>query len=191
MNLPRTNVYLDASNLIIEFGKTFGEEIRADNLTSSVIGIVSGIISSSTAEYGNVQRKYWFGSHNCSTDAALEHKILIREAGFEPVLLKKAKGKGEKGVDIALATQLMSDAFNDRCERAILISGDEDYAPVVREVRRGGHMVDMLFYSGPTSDLLRVECDQFTSIESMVGNQPEFEYAQNALGDVLSQGVAE
>lgn len=48
----------------------------------------------------------------------------------------------EKGVDVQIATHLVSMAYRNEYEVAILVSGDGDLAPAVREVCRLGRIVE-------------------------------------------------
>ena len=51
-----------------------------------------------------------------------------------------------KGVDISLAKDLLSHAFLDNYDYAILYSGDGDYVPLVEEVKRIGKNVMVCFF---------------------------------------------
>ena len=53
-----------------------------------------------------------------------------------PACKTKLKGTVEKGVDAAIITDLLSLAFDDNYDIAILISGDADHAPAVRYIQR-------------------------------------------------------
>lgn len=48
----------------------------------------------------------------------------------------------EKGVDVKIATDLVAMAYADKYDIAILVSGDGDLAPAVREVRWMGRTVE-------------------------------------------------
>jgi hypothetical protein len=53
-----------------------------------------------------------------------------------PVCKRQLKGTVEKGVDAAIITDLITFAFDDNYDIAILISGDADHAPVVKYIQR-------------------------------------------------------
>jgi uncharacterized LabA/DUF88 family protein len=53
-----------------------------------------------------------------------------------PACKQPLKGTVEKGVDAAIITDLITLAFDDNYDIAILISGDADHAPVVRYIQR-------------------------------------------------------
>lgn len=60
----------------------------------------------------------------------------------DPRVFKKEK-KTSKRVDITLITETLSHAFNDNYEIAVLVAGDEDYVPLVQELKRSGKQVDL------------------------------------------------
>lgn len=71
----------------------------------------------------------------------------LHERGFAPQVFKKAdKNKKSKGVDIALATDFLSNAYNDNFEVAVLVAGDGDYIPLISEVKRLGKVVYLAFF---------------------------------------------
>lgn len=49
---------------------------------------------------------------------------------------RRFTGVEEKRTDVAIGVDMVDDAYQDRCDRLILISGDSDLVPAVRLVRR-------------------------------------------------------
>lgn len=88
---------------------------------------------------------------------------------FSPSVFKKdSRTKRTKGVDITLATDMLSGAYKGIYDTAVLVAGDADYVPLVEEVRRQGRRVVVMFY-GPTNGLsteLRLSADSFTDLEN-------------------------
>lgn len=69
----------------------------------------------------------------------------------------------EKGVDVFLATDMVSKAFDNLYDTAILVSRDGDFVPAVKEVRRFHKKVinvDVPRLDGKPSFLSQI-CDQF------------------------------
>jgi hypothetical protein len=61
---------------------------------------------------------------------------------FYPGVFKKSRrDEAAKGVDIALTKDMLSHAFLNNYDVAILVTGDGDYVPVVHEVQRQGKFV--------------------------------------------------
>jgi len=52
----------------------------------------------------------------------------------------------EKGVDVSLTVDMLTGAFEDHWDTAILVSSDGDFAPAVNEVRRRGKHVEYVFF---------------------------------------------
>ncbi|MDC3378668.1 NYN domain-containing protein [Planctomycetota bacterium] len=103
-------------------------------------------------------RAYWFGSYEGSDQVLHRYQKHLQDAGFHPVILKKTT-KGEKGVDMALALEMLTNAVNQNFDYAFLVAGDEDYAGLVREVRRYGPRVMGAFWPQGLSPRLRLELD--------------------------------
>ena len=103
-----------------------------------------------------------------------ENKIRsIREAlwtiGFQPEVFKKPRKQYKtKGVDIALTTDLLGNAYRDNYDAAVLVAGDGDYVPLVEEVKRLGKVVHVAFFSEGRHGLspeLRLASDRFWKLE--------------------------
>jgi len=89
----------------------------------------------------------------------------LRAIGFSAVLVKTEKQRHAKGVDIALTTDMLSHAFRDNYDVAVLIAGDADFCPLVEEVKRLGKRVHVWFFDGNgMSPELRLVADQFTDL---------------------------
>lgn len=72
----------------------------------------------------------------------------------------------EKGVDVFLATDMVSKAFDNLYDTAILVSRDGDFVPAVKEVRRLHKKVinvDVPRLDGKPSFLSQI-CDQFVPL---------------------------
>ncbi len=74
----------------------------------------------------------------------------------------------EKGIDILLATDMLSQAYVGGYDSLILISGDGDYAPVLEEIKKMGKRVENAFLKCDRSDALRSVCDIFVDLDKKV-----------------------
>ena len=88
--------------------------------------------------------------------------------GFDPYVFKRdASTKRSKGVDIALAKDMLGHAFHGHYDLALLVAGDADYVPLVEEVKRLGKVVHVLFPEAyGLGDKLRLASDDFTDLTS-------------------------
>ena len=96
--------------------------------------------------------------------------VAVKEAlwrmGFHPEVFKKAKRQDKaKGVDVALTKDLLSNAFLDNYDVAVLYAGDGDYVPLVEEVKRLGKVVCVAYFGNERmSENLRLASDVFIDV---------------------------
>jgi uncharacterized LabA/DUF88 family protein len=75
-----------------------------------------------------------------------------------------------KGDDIHLAIDMLRDAYEDKYDTAVLISGDGDFAPLVKYVKQKGKKVENYhFKDNISSDLLKA-CDLNVTISKKMVN---------------------
>jgi len=86
-------------------------------------------------------------------------KYLCEQCGREGV----AQWESEKGIDASLAVHMFDTA--DSWDSAILLSGDADYVPAVRSLRRRGKIVMGAGFSNPSTALVR-ECYEYVDLAS-------------------------
>jgi NYN domain len=124
-------------------------------------------------EYTGIRAYYYtsiVGSHE-DVDTVRES---LWKIGFTPKVFKKPSGdRKSKGVDIALATDMLTHAFQNHFDVAILLAGDADYGPLVARVKSLGKIVWVWFFErkedglGPelklASDVLIPLDEQFTN----------------------------
>jgi len=96
------------------------------------------------------------------------------EIGFQPEVFKRLRNRDRaKGVDIALATDLLGNAHRDNYDAAVLLAGDGDYVPLVEEVKRLGKQVHVAFFDTEGLGLspeLRLASDHFWILEPAFAN---------------------
>jgi len=72
----------------------------------------------------------------------------------------------EKGVDIMLATDMLTHAYSDNYDTALLVAGDSDYVYALQAVKNAGKHVEItLFGKEGTSALLRKVADKVVPID--------------------------
>jgi len=71
----------------------------------------------------------------------------------------------EKEVDIMLATDMLSLAYRNAYDTAILVSGDSDFIYTVEEVQRLGKRVENASFKKTSSFNLRKTCDEFILLD--------------------------
>lgn len=74
-------------------------------------------------------------------------KQALHDLQFQSEVFKKpSRERKTKAVDISLATDMLSHAFNDSFDTAMLVAGDGDYVPLVNQVKRAGKRVYVTFF---------------------------------------------
>lgn len=113
------------------------------------------------------ERAFYYTSVQGALDKIGQVREKLWTLGFSPQVFQKPKGRRAKGVDIALTKDLLSNAFFNNYEIALLVTGDGDYLPVIEEIKRLGKMVVVLFfaYCGLNSEL-RLASDAFIDVSS-------------------------
>jgi uncharacterized LabA/DUF88 family protein len=100
-----------------------------------------------------------------------QQKFARHEASFLPdnltpcVFKKDSRSRSGKGVDIQLATDMLSHVFRGNVDSILLISGDGDYAPLLEEVRRASILVYVASLSSGFSDRLKDCSDAFSDLD--------------------------
>jgi uncharacterized LabA/DUF88 family protein len=82
-------------------------------------------------------------------------------------LKKTPEGFIEKGIDILIATDMVSLAFRNAYDTAILVSGDSDYIPVIEEIQSLGKRVENASFKRESSYNLRKVCDDFLELDKI------------------------
>lgn len=88
----------------------------------------------------------------------------------DPRVFKKKEGRSKR-VDITLATEMLSHSYSNNFEVAVLVAGDEDYVPLIQEVKRAGKQVAVWFFEEGLSKNLRRESDVYLNIDFFLGQE--------------------
>jgi uncharacterized LabA/DUF88 family protein len=118
-------------------------------------------------QFGESKRSFYYTAVQGDDNLVEDVKREIKRVGFMPRVFKKPAGKRAKRVDIMLATEALSNAHLRNYDVALLITGDEDYVPLVEEIQRMGRYVIIGFVTGPAaglSDELILRADEFISL---------------------------
>jgi len=74
----------------------------------------------------------------------------------------------EKGVDVALVTDLLSFAWEEAYDDAVLVSGDADYTGAVEKVKSKGRMVDVVAWKESLSRELKLVASKVVYIDDII-----------------------
>ena len=159
-NRERVSIFIDGSNLYhsldevkIDFEKLIKELARDKILINAFYYIASLDITTN-------EEKYW------------KHQKFLAKLekiqGFKVVLCtlrKHEKRDGNfsfdvKGDDVYLANDMLVGAYENLYDTAILVSGDEDFFPVINTLKRLNKKTENAFFTKTSSKKLRKLCDK-------------------------------
>ncbi len=125
----------------------------------------------------NLIRAYYYGSEDPSRgDAQKGFQDKLRSHGFE-VVTKPLKtfqttdgreGFIEKGIDIALATDLISLAWEGAFDTAVIVSGDSDFVEAVRRVKQKGRKVEIASFRNSLAADMRMVGDRTVILDDIL-----------------------
>jgi len=96
--------------------------------------------------------------------------------GFHVILCNMRKTKrpdgtpefAVKGDDIYLATDMLSFAYENTYDTAILVSGDGDFVPAIKKVQKLGKKVENAYFSVSRSGFLRKVCNTSILLDEII-----------------------
>jgi len=135
-------VFIDGSNLYHVLGQMCGRhDLQFDKFTSKL------------ANGRNLRRVYYYNvrqeAFEDRSNAADQDKFLtsLYDTPYLEVKLGIWKQRGstmvEKGVDVMLATDLVTRAYRDEYDTAIIVSGDADFYPALQAAKDVGKQIEV------------------------------------------------
>jgi len=159
----RIMVFVDGENLSARFGEILdGQDIPDHVKYQKDIYVWSQYLNHFFLGF-DVVRKYYYTSVIGDNDKADETADILKKqcSMEEPKIFKKTKTRGSKGIDISLATDMLTHANKKNYDIAILVAGDGDYVPLVEAVKREGCRVFVWFLRNGLHKKLEQTADSF------------------------------
>ena len=100
-------------------------------------------------------------------DIALAFHDYIRHNGFELKLRDSTNEVTQKEVDVALAVDMLQQAYDDNYDIAILISGDRDFVPAIEKIKARGKRVEVASFNKALSHSLLKKADTSYNLDEM------------------------
>jgi len=122
-----------------------------------------------TKDYDLIRAYFYSGVDPYDESARSFHKAL-KAQGFhvETRPLVERDGKlVEKGVDVMLTTELLTHAFKDNFDVAVIVGGDQDYIVALREVKREGKRIVLACFRNSFSNEIREIADESIFIDDI------------------------
>jgi uncharacterized LabA/DUF88 family protein len=117
-------------------------------------------------------RSYYYTAVQGDAAALDDVRGALLSFGFTPKVFRKPKGGKSKGVDVTLATDVLTHAHQGSYQACVLVAGDGDYVPLVEEVKRQGRNVFVAFFkeNGLSPELL-LAADDFLDLTDLLTKQ--------------------
>jgi len=171
MQKERVSIFIDGSNLYhslrelgevkIDFEKLI-KELSKNKILINVFYYIAPL------DIALDEKKYW------------KHQKFLAELekipNFKVILctlrkyLKESGGFGfeVKGDDIFLANDMIVGAYENLYDTAILVSGDEDFIPVINTLKRLNKKTENAFFMQTSSKKLRKTCDKVINLKNIL-----------------------
>jgi uncharacterized LabA/DUF88 family protein len=114
-------------------------------------------------------RAYYYTSVVGDESLLREVNESLWKLGFAPKVFKKQKERKSKGVDISLTTDMLTHAFQNHFDVAILMAGDGDYGPLVGRVKSLGKLLWVWFFQSEKDGMspgLRLSSDVMLPLDA-------------------------
>ncbi len=173
-------IYVDNSNLYIE-----GRRVSAvaQGLADNIVQAMNdGILDHGyTVSFGKlhefvcgtdkkqIKRAALFGSRPPPNDGIWQY---AKRAGFELHLEDRNYANKEKKIDTGIATLLTKDAYKNGKpdqDTFVLVAGDSDYVPTIKELQADGFVVEVVFWNHAARELREV-ASKFIGLDQYLEN---------------------
>ena len=158
--MKRYFVGIDNSNLYKEIIETHSRDARIDY--ARLMRVVMGHRDAQHIEV-NI-----YVSEEEGNDSKVKLYHMMEYLGYHVVVLplvKKGDGYVEKGLDVALAVDMVHAACRLDFDTFILIAGDRDYLHLVEMMRMLGKRVEVVFFSNSCADELKRKAHGFHELK--------------------------
>jgi uncharacterized LabA/DUF88 family protein len=171
MGRERVSIFIDGSNLYHSLKSLEVKEIDFRELINILVGdrkLVDVFYYNAPLDIGIDKEKYW--------EQQKFFNVLRNIPNFRIILCKMRKHKlrdgsysfDVKGDDVRLTLDMVSGAFRNLYDVAIIVSGDEDFVPLVRRVRELGKKVENAFFKATSSNSLKKSCNKSINLNEIV-----------------------
>ncbi|WP_027883603.1 NYN domain-containing protein [Meiothermus rufus] len=163
--MDRVAVFIDGSNLYRGLVSTLGTDYRLD-----FVAFISALAAGRP-----LLRAYYYNAPLPNEDpAAKAHQSFLnylKRAPYVTVRLGRLERRGEgfveKGVDIQIAIDMLRLAYADAYDVAVLVSGDGDFAEVLRVIQDMGKQAENTTFQVLSSYRLAQQADKYYPLDEL------------------------
>lgn len=167
----RISIFIDGSNLYHSLKSHNGIKIDFEKFVNVLSGdraLINAFYYIAPLDIASNEERYW------------KHQKFLAELekipNFKIVLctLRKYKKEDEtfgfevKGDDVCIANDMLVGAYENHYDTAILVSGDEDFVPIVNTLKRLNKKTENAFFMSTSSKKLRKLCNKSVNISSLL-----------------------
>ncbi len=166
----RISIFIDGSNLYYSLKDLEASKINFQKLIKILTKdklFISAFYYNASLDRGIDETKYW--------EQQKFFDILRKIPDFKVILCRMRKHKKEgkfifdvKGDDVYLAVDLVSGAYENLYDTAIIISGDEDFIPAIQKAQKLGKKVINAYFKSTSSNFLKSICDESFCMDKII-----------------------
>jgi len=169
--MERVSIFIDGSNLYHSLKMLGIKEIKFPELINILIKdrtLVNVFYYNAPLDISINAKKYW--------QQQKFFDMLRKIPKFKVTLCKMRKHKLKdgshyfdvKGDDVRLTLDMISGAFKDLYDTAIIVSGDEDFFHLVKYVQELGKEVENAFFKATSSNALKKVCNKSLNLNEII-----------------------
>jgi len=159
MDNKRLMIFIDGSNVYKEAKRHFGQDCQIDYPK----------LIEELSQNEDFIRAYFYGSKLEGRNEAFFKSLNYK--GIKTIIktLKEREGRYiEKGIDVALATDLLALGFRGAFDVAIVVSGDGDLKNVIERVQSVGRIVKVAFFTNSMAEELKLISDENIFLDGII-----------------------
>jgi len=162
-------MFVDGENLVMRYKAELGEREVVSHVKHIPDVMVWSPYASRIRGPQDFVRRHYYTSARKDDDYRNSIEEQLKELGIEAPSVFPGKRDGRsKRVDITLATDMLTHAHRKNYDIAVLVSGDEDYVPLVEAVKSEGCRVVLWALKNGLSPALKKAADHYWDIGELL-----------------------
>jgi len=170
MAKERVAIFIDGSNLYYSLKDIKIKKINFKKLLTSLTKeklLISTFYYNASLDISQNKKTYW--------EQQKFFNFLRKIPDFNVILCRMRKHNQDgkisfdvKGDDVCLAVDLVSGAYENLYDIAIIISGDEDFVPAIQKAQKLNKKVVNAYFNSTSSNYLKHTCDESICLNKVI-----------------------
>jgi len=168
----RVAIFIDGSNFYHSLKNLRVKEIDFQKLIRLLIKerlLINVFYYNAPLDISIDEKKYW--------EMQRFFEMLRKLPGFNVILCKRKKYKKKdgsygfemKGDDVYLTIDTLSGAYENLYDIAVIISGDEDFVPLIKRLQKLGKKVENAYFTRSSSNALKHSANDSICLNEIIG----------------------